>query len=144
MGLKRRAERVMFCGAFPPVFEKAKMLRENMTEAEKILWQHLGNNKMEGFRFKAQHPIGKFIADFYCHKAKLVIEVDGKYHQETEQKEYDSSRSEAMEHFEIKIIRFTNEQIYYTIDLVLSEIKRKLYLLAPRAQKKLSPSGVGG
>ena len=144
MGVKRRIERVMFYGAVPSVFEKAKMLRENMTEAEKILWQHLSNNKMEGFRFKAQHPIGKFVADFYCHKAKLVIEVDGKYHEETEQREYDENRSDAIEHFDIKIIRFANEQVYYTIDLVLAEIKRELHLLVPEAQKELSPSGAGG
>ncbi len=70
----------MFYGATPPIFEKAKILRNNMTRHEKLLWDELRNNRIFGLRFKAQHPIDTFIADFYCHKLKLVIEMDGQYH----------------------------------------------------------------
>ncbi|GAB4246991.1 MAG: hypothetical protein Tsb0034_26070 [Ekhidna sp.] len=70
----------MFYGATPSIFEKAKMLRQNMTRQELILWKELSANKLLGLRFKAQHPIGNFIADFYCHKLKLVIEIDGDSH----------------------------------------------------------------
>ena len=71
----------MFYNAKPHIFEKAKMLRKNMTEAEQKLWGKLKREKMLGLRFRPQHPIDIFIADFYCHPIKLVIEVDGGIHQ---------------------------------------------------------------
>ena len=67
----------MVYGARPAILEKAKMLRLSMTQHEKMLWQELKSNKISRLRFKAQHPIDTFIADFYCHKIKLVIEMDG-------------------------------------------------------------------
>ena len=127
--LKQRIERSMFYGAPPSVFEKAKMLRKNMTESELLLWQHLSNKKMEGFRFKTQHPIGNYIADFYCHQVKLVVEVDGENHSDAEQKEYDASRSEEMERFNIKVLRFTNGAVKNNIDRVVEEIKNMLNLI---------------
>ena len=66
---------------------------------------------MMGHRFKAQHPIDIFIADFYCHKLKLIIEVDGGIHKTIEQKEYDLGRTQELERFGLKVIRFTNHQI---------------------------------
>jgi very-short-patch-repair endonuclease len=86
---KRTIDRAMFYGAQPETFKFAEKLRNNMTEAELILWDRLKQNKLNGYRFKAQHPIKSFIADFYCHKARLVIEVDGKIHNTKETKEYD-------------------------------------------------------
>lgn len=73
-------ERKMFYGASSALFAKAKQLRENMTPSELLLWQELKENKL-GVRFKPQHPLKYFIADFYCHQLKLVIEVDGEIHQ---------------------------------------------------------------
>jgi very-short-patch-repair endonuclease len=73
--------RSMFYNAKPHIFEKANDLRKNLTEAEKILWFYLKKNKILGFRLKAQHPIERFIADFYCHNLKLVIEIDGGIHE---------------------------------------------------------------
>ena len=116
----------MFYGAVKSVFDKAKQMRENMTEYESILWEHLKSKQMKGFRFKAQHPIARFIADFYCHKAKLVIEVDGNLHNSSEGQEYDQGRSYEMERFGIRIIRFTNEQVKNNIDLVRQEITKAL------------------
>jgi len=77
----------MFYGALPIHYELAKQLRNNQTEAEVFLWNNLNSLKISGvnFRFKRQHPILYFIADFYCHKAKLIIEVDGGYHDLPEQ-----------------------------------------------------------
>jgi imidazole glycerol-phosphate synthase subunit HisF len=74
----------MFDGASPLIFERAKDLRKNMTEAEKVLWFHLKQNS-GGFKFRRQHPLGIYIADFYCHKAKLVIELDGTIHDDAEE-----------------------------------------------------------
>lgn len=87
--MKNDLNNSMFYGAKPHIFEKAKELRNNMTEAEKLLWGKLQKNKIMGLRFKAQHPIDIFIADFYCHKLKLVIEVDGGIHNLPENKEYE-------------------------------------------------------
>ena len=120
----------MFYGAPPSVFEKAKFLRNNMTESEQLLWQQLRNKKMVGFRFKAQHPIANYIADFYCHRLKLVVEVDGVNHLNAEQKAYDTGRSLEMERFEIKVIRFTNDDVKTNINWMVSEIEKELNLLA--------------
>ena len=71
-------------------FEKAKALRMRETKSEKILWDKLKNNQLDGLKFRRQHPISLYIADFYCHKFKLIIELDGKYHEEKEQKIIDT------------------------------------------------------
>lgn len=65
----------MFYGAPPHIFEKARELRKRTTPAEQKLWEHLKKKQLKGYRFRRQHPIFNFIADFYCHSAKLVIEV---------------------------------------------------------------------
>lgn len=82
----------MFYGALPIHFELVKKLRDCPTEAENLLWLNLPKINVKGIRFKRQHPILYFIADFYCHKAKLVIEVDGGYHDIPEQYLYDRNR----------------------------------------------------
>ena len=115
----------MFYGASPKLFEMAKELRNRLTEPEKILWEKLRLNQL-GYRFKPQHPIHEFIVDFYCHKARLIVEIDGGYHLEKDQLEYDLNRSNTLEEFGLTIIRFKNEDVLERIDFVLDEIKRKL------------------
>ena len=116
-------ERSMFYGAKPPIFEKAKMLRGKLTEAEKLLWDKLRNKQLAGFKFRTQHPIDIFIADFYCHQLLLVIEVDGGVHNTYEQMEYDEGRTAELESYGIKVIRFTNQQLITDLDNVLDKIK---------------------
>ncbi len=70
----------MFYGASPKIFELAKDIRDRQTEAERVLWERLRLNRVDGYRFKPQHPISNFIVDFYCHKAKLVVEINGDSH----------------------------------------------------------------
>ena len=115
--------RSMFYGASPSVFKKAKALRKNMTNAEKVLWNHLSNNKLNGKRFKPQHPMYSFIADFYCHELKLVIEVDGGIHNLPENKQYDVNREYVLKEFGMEVIRFTNEEVANDIENVLQRIK---------------------
>ena len=110
----------MFYNAKPTIFERAKLLRANMTEAELKLWSYLRNNKL-GVRFKAQHPIDLFIADFYCHQVKLVVEVDGSIH--NLQADYDEGRTAEIERFGIVVIRFTNDEVIHHIDKVLISIQ---------------------
>ncbi len=91
-----------------------------MTSAERILWERLRNKQVLNLRFRRQHPIDIFIADFYCHQVRLVIEVDGKIHES--QKEYDIGRSAELERYYIKVIRFTNEEGEYDIENVIEKI----------------------
>jgi very-short-patch-repair endonuclease len=110
----------MFHGAKPSGFEKAKKLRSRETVAEKRLWECLKENKLLGFRFKRQHPIADYIADFYCHRARLVVELDGDYHQN--QIEYDNNRTAVMNEFGLKVIRFKNEEVLTNINSVTERI----------------------
>ena len=109
--------------AKPDIFLKAKDLRKSMTEAEEILWKHLRNNKLDGLKFRRQHPLDIFIADFYCHQKKLIIELDGEIHDNLEQKEYDEGRTFELEEKGFKILRFRNEEVINDIEDVLSRIK---------------------
>jgi len=113
-------DRNMFYGAKPEIFERAVYLRNNMTWHELVLWDKLQSKKLMGYRFKPQHPINIFIADFYCHKLKLVVEIDGDIHKE--QKEYDEGREHEMEEFGIKTIRFSNKEVESNIDSVIENI----------------------
>ena len=83
----------MYFGATPDILKKAKELRRYETVAEKILWANLCKNQIIGLHFRRQHPINKFIADFYCASIKLVIEVDGSIHELPENKAYDIGRN---------------------------------------------------
>jgi len=122
----------MFYGALPIHFELAKSLRENPTEAEQFLWEHLSFIKIPGVRFKRQHPILYFIADFYCHKTKLIIEVDGGYHTLPEQYQYDKNRDAELSDLGLKVIRFTNEQVLFDIENVLNIIEQEIkYRITP-------------
>jgi imidazole glycerol-phosphate synthase subunit HisF len=103
----------------------AKDLRKNMTDAEKVLWFHLKQN-LVGFKFRRQHPLGIYIADFYCHKAKLVIELDGSIHDNEEVKTNDEIRQRNIEEGGIKVIRFKNEEIFNDIETVLRRIESHL------------------
>lgn len=116
----------MFYGAPQILFDFAKQLRDRPTEAEDFLWKQLSNKKILDFRFKRQQPILYFIADFYCHQAKLVVEVDGGYHQVPAQYEYDCNRDSELEELGIKVIRFRNEQVLFEIDATLQKIEEEL------------------
>jgi len=93
-----------------------------MTEAEEILWKHLRNNKLNGLKFRRQHPLDIFIADFYCHQRKLIIELDGDIHDTLEQKEYDDGRTFELEEKGFTILRFRNEEVINDIENVLYKI----------------------
>lgn len=95
-----------------------------MTEAERILWACLSKKQLNGARFRKQHPIGDYIADFYCHEYRLVVEVDGGVHQQ--RKEYDANRSHEMSTVGIRVIRFSNEEIIFDLESVLLKLKGEL------------------
>ena len=120
----REIEKPMYYGASQITFEKARRLRSQETTAELILWEHLKGKQFHGLKFRRQHPIETFIVDFYCHQAKLVIELDGKIH--LKNKDADKLRSDEIEKYGIKVLRFTNEEIITDSVKVLSEIEQIL------------------
>lgn len=103
---------------------RAKFLRKNMTETEKILWSKIRNGKLNGFYFRRQHPYNIYILDFYCDKASLAIEIDGEIH--LRQKEYDEERTRFLESSGLKVLRFTNDDINTQIEWVLMIISKHL------------------
>lgn len=113
----------MHRGAPPISFAKARNLRQNMTVAEKKLWVYLKNKNFLGFKFRRQHPIHIYIVDFYCHELKLIIEIDGEYHNTETQLQKDSERSDILEFQGLNIIRFSNSEIHNSIDNVLKKIE---------------------
>ena len=100
----------MFYKASPLIFKNARELRSKLTYAEQTLWLLL-KDKFPEYKFRRQHPISKYIADFYCHKLKLVIEIDGSIHNLIAVKLNDEKRQKYLEDLKLTVIRFTNEQI---------------------------------
>ena len=101
--------------------DNARQMRKNQTEAESILWQRL-RAKQLGVRFRKQHLIDRYIVDFVCISKKLIIEIDGRYHETTEQKEQDQIRTETLNSLGFEVIRFKNEEIIADTDRVVAEI----------------------
>jgi very-short-patch-repair endonuclease len=111
--------------------------RDNPTPAEKDFWSMVRNKQIEGLKFRRQHKIGQFIVDFYCHQAKLVVEIDGSIH-EGRIKE-DAVRTKHIESFGLKVLRFTNNEVVYS-----PEIVREKVLAYISSIKNLPPSGARG
>jgi cyclase len=107
------------------LFELAKDLRRNMTEAETMLWIYLKPG-INGLKFRRQHPIGTYIADFYCHKVKLIIEADGPIHDKPDIKEYDKRREKDLTLMGCHILHFSNKEIFTDVENVLEKIKAKV------------------
>lgn len=113
-------------GANARLFEFARENRIQQTVAEALLWNELRNRGLHGNKFRRQHPLDSFILDFYCHTHKLAIEIDGEYHREQEQAEYDSGRTYELKKYDITVIRFSNQEVIEKTDWVLSKIKSYL------------------
>lgn len=103
-----------------------KILRRQMPIPEHLLWDKLKNKKLDGHKFRRQFSIGLYIVDFYCPKKKLAIELDGDSHFTKEAIQHDKYRQKMIEALDIKVIRFTNTEIYKNLDKVVEEIKRQL------------------
>lgn len=116
-------------GSWKILVEFAKNNRKNPTEAEDKLWQSVRNRKIHGYKFRRQHPVNSYIPDFVCLERKLIIEIDGEYHDTVKQKEYDSLREKWLAAASYKMLRFTNEQVLNDIDSVIKAIGDKLLSL---------------
>jgi very-short-patch-repair endonuclease len=104
----------------------ARALRKHPTRAEDILRTQLRGSRFEGAKFRRQVPIDRYVVDFYCHAAKLVVELDGKQHEWFA--DYDSGRTEILERLGIRVIRFTNNEVCDDLDAVLARIRAELRL----------------
>jgi very-short-patch-repair endonuclease len=103
--------------------DKRKLLRDNMTDAETVLWEQIKSKKL-GVKFRRQHIIANYIPDFVALSCNLIIEVDGEIHKY--QKEEDEQRTIELAEKGFKVIRFTNDEVLKNIELVLQKIKREL------------------
>ena len=112
----------MFLNASTLIFKRAEELRINMTLAEQVLWEELKGKKLNGCKFRRQHPILRYILDFYCHKKRLGIEIDGNIHNSVSQKKADDDRTQNLNNYDIKIIRFHNDEILNDMIRVKAEI----------------------
>ncbi len=127
----------MYYGATSFIFQKAEELRKNMTSAERIIWKHVHINQWK-LKFRRQHPISNFIADFYCHPIKLIIEIDGDIHDVEEVKQYDEAREQSLKEYGLNILRFKNEEVFKNAPAVLEKIDKTIRVL------QSSPLGDGG
>jgi very-short-patch-repair endonuclease len=101
-------------------------LRAHVTLAEKRLWEKLKGLQIKGYRFNRQKPLGAFIVDFYCHKAKLVVEVDGEIHLNLDIRREDNNKDEYFKSIGLTVLRFTNEEVFIKIERVIEKIKSAL------------------
>lgn len=113
-------------GAKCDTFQKAQLLREHLTNSENLLWEKLKDSKVLGYKIRRQHPIGKYIVDFYIHKLKLVIEIDGRYHEKQEQIIKDKERTTFLEFNGLIVSRFMNHEVEKDIWNVIGQIKNQM------------------
>ena len=124
--------------------EFASQHRKNQTEAEKVLWEQLRGKKFSEYKFRRQHIIDKYIADFVCLDKRLVIEIDGLIHQLPENVETDKLRTKALEEKGFLVIRFSNEEVLEQTEKALQLISNKLKELPYRKEKSDLSSPFGG
>lgn len=132
----------MYYGASHLLFQRAMELRKFSTHEEDILWGYIKGNQ-QGVKFRRQHPLLFYIADFYCHELKLVIEIDGSIHKDATVKIYDEKRQKEIEDLGIVVLRFTNNQVKLNADKILDQINKKIEEIQ-NSKTQNSPLGVGG
>jgi len=116
----------IYQGADPCTLQNARELRRQSTKAEKILWSLLRNRQLKGKKFRRQHAIARYVADFYCHECKLIVELDGHHHAGEEGREYDELRTKVLAEMGITVIRFWNDEIIKSSEKVLRKISNYL------------------
>ncbi len=116
---------------YPPILQCARDLRHPLTPAERKVWDRSRNGQL-GYKLRRQHVIDRFIADFYCASAKLVIEIDGDTHAAPDQAEYDAARTEWLNQHGYTVIRFNNADVHSNLNSVLDAIKNECQRLNKR------------
>ena len=104
----------------------ARQLRNQSTQSEIKLWQQLKNKQFQGFRFHRQNPLLNYIADFYCYDLKLVIELDGYTHQFEQTIIKDELKTEQLEKFGLKVLRFTDDEVMHNLEGVMYALEQDI------------------
>ena len=117
------------------VQQRARELRQRMTPAERVLWGRLRSRQVGGFKFRRQHPLGPYIADFYRAEAKLVVELDGGIHRG--QREDDAIRTAQFEAFRYRVLRFSNDQVLGNFDDLRNEVQEVFAVTTVEVQKAI-------
>ncbi len=112
----------LFKEAKAKIFDNARTLRLSSTKAEDLLWQELRNRKLLGLKFRCQHPLNTYVADFYCSEKSLVIEVDGNVHDTDEIVRYDEWRTKELNNLNVHVLRFRNDEVKLNMPAVLKRI----------------------
>jgi len=108
-----------------PLKPRRKELRATMTPAEIRLWQALKHSQLNNLKFRRQHSIGPFVADFYCPAAKLVIELDGSVHDSETVQQWDKERTAYLVSLGLRVVRFENREVMENLEGVLAEIRNR-------------------
>ena len=106
--------------------DNRRELRKNLTPAEAFLWRALKNSSLEGKKFRRQHGIGPYIADFYCPECRVIVELDGAGHQGILAGERDAARTEYLQKLGIQVLRFENHVVFDSLEFVLQSIRAAL------------------
>jgi very-short-patch-repair endonuclease len=120
---------------------RARTLRQNMTEAERRVWQVLRSQQMKGFKFRRQVPIGRYIADFVCHEARLIVEIDGGQHDRSSPRE--AERTGFLQNQGYRIVRFWNNEILANLEGVHQTIADELGRITPTQPSPIKGEGYG-
>jgi len=127
--VSRRKSRDMKKHPVDGAHARARTLRQNMTEAERRVWQILRSHRMTGCQFRRQVPIGRYIADFVCHEARLIVEIDGSQHDRSSPRE--AERSGFLQDQGYRILRFWNNEVLANLDGLHETIAAELGRLTP-------------
>jgi very-short-patch-repair endonuclease len=127
----------------PAALSRARQLRKEMTPAEQLLWKLLRNRRLRGWKFRRQKAIGFYIADFYCHELKLIVELDGDVHSTPRQSAHDENRDFDLNFLGIEVLRIPNRQLYEDPGSVLDRIIHLSEGKIASATSPLSPAGEG-
>jgi very-short-patch-repair endonuclease len=104
------------------LLDLCRELRRQETPPEQALWQLLRGRQLLGLKFRRQHVLGRYVADFYCHEVSLIVELDGVVHQEQRQNEYDEVRGRDLDGMGLRVLRFGNEEVRHGAEGVLARI----------------------
>ena len=104
----------------------ARQLRRRQTPHEEILWAWLRNRRLGNAKFRRQHPLGRYITDFYCREAGLAVELEGDVHDGADQREYDAVRRETINQMGVRLLVFRNDEVAQDLERVLTQILEAL------------------
>jgi very-short-patch-repair endonuclease len=138
--VSRRASRDMKKLPVAGAHARARSLRQNLTEAERRVWQRLRSRQMKGYRFRRQVPIGRYIADFVCHEARLIVEIDGGQHDPSSSQE--AERTGFLQHEGYRVLRFWNNEVLANLDGVHATIADALAGITPTQPSPIEGEGL--